>query len=178
MRSKWRFKLYLWLAIALFAPSSFAQEYTRWGLPKGAKMRIGKGEITSNISYSPDGTRIAFASTAGIWIYDASTGAELNLLTGHTARVGSVAYSPDGAILASGGGRDDPTIRLWDAYTGERQRTLKGHALYINCFGVFPTTALPSLAEMASAQSMTTQSVCGMSAQVSTCERLTDTKFR
>ena len=139
MRSKWRFKLFLWLTVALFLPSSFAQDYTRWGLPKGAKMRIGKGEITSNISYSPDGTRIAIASNAGIWIYDAGTGDELNLLTGHTARVGSVAFSPDGATLASGGRtRDDPTIRLWDAHTGEHKRTLESKGNYVTSLAFSP----------------------------------------
>ena len=138
------FNFYLLFAAVLFVPSSIAQDYTRWELPKGAKMRIGKGQITSNISYSPDGTRIAIASNAGIWIYDAATGAELNLLTGHTARVGSVAFSPDGATLASGGrSRDDPTIRLWDADTGEHRRTLKGHALYITALAFSPRRLYP-----------------------------------
>ena len=34
-----------------------------WNLPEGAKMRLGKGEISGNIAYSPDGTRLAVAST-------------------------------------------------------------------------------------------------------------------
>ena len=36
-------------------PSSFAQDYTQWGLPEGAKARIGKGSI-NDMRYSPDGT--------------------------------------------------------------------------------------------------------------------------
>lgn len=33
---------------ALFLPQTFAEDYTQWGLPEGAKLRIGKGEIPTN----------------------------------------------------------------------------------------------------------------------------------
>src|SRR5262249_47090305 len=49
--------------------------------------------------------------------WDANTGSELLTLKGHTASVRALAYSPDGATLASGGGGD--TVRLWDAATGQ-----------------------------------------------------------
>ena len=64
----------LLMLFALFSLSSFAQDYTQWGLPEGAKTRLGKGHITGNIAYSPDGTRLAMASSIGIWIYDTHTG--------------------------------------------------------------------------------------------------------
>ena len=107
-----------WLML-ICALTSFAQDYTTRNLPEGAIARLGKG-IVKEIAYSPDGDRLAIASSAGIWIYDAGSGEELALLTGHT----SVAYSPDGNTLASGdwGG----TVRLWNAKTGRLRQTLTG----------------------------------------------------
>ncbi len=47
-------------------------------------------------------------------------------LRGHTSSVNSVAFSPDGATLASASG--DDTIRLWDVATGQpRTDPLRGH---------------------------------------------------
>ena len=43
----------------------------------------------------------------------------------HTGAVGSVAYSPDSAQIASGS--NDNAIRIWNAGTGELIRTLTGH---------------------------------------------------
>src|SRR5690348_14307302 len=46
-------------------------------------------------------------------------------LRGHTNRVVSVAYSPDGKTLASAS--YDGTLKLWDVTTGKERATLKGH---------------------------------------------------
>ena len=97
--------------LPLFLCNTPAQDYTKLGLPDGAKARLGKGKI-NDATYSPDGTGLAVASSIGIWIYDTATLKEVALLTGHTAAVESVAFSSNGSALASGS--PDGTVLLWD----------------------------------------------------------------
>ena len=56
-------------------------------------------------------------------MWDLDTGQSLRTLEGHSARVNTVAVTPDGrrAISASG----DRTLRVWDLETGKTVRTLK-----------------------------------------------------
>ena len=90
--------LLIWLfASTLFSLSLFAQDYNRWQLPEGAKLRIGKGDLT-DIKFTPDGNRVAVATDIGIWIYDAHTRRELALLTGHTQRVTAIDFPADGSF--------------------------------------------------------------------------------
>ena len=96
-------------------------DYTKWELPKEAKVRLGKGDI-KRIRFSPDGNELAVASSIGIWMYSVATGDEIALLTGHTADVRNIAFSPDGRILASAG--NDRTLRLWDTNTGQQLAVL------------------------------------------------------
>ena len=69
------------------------------------------------------------------------TSSQLLKLTGHTSWVYKAKFSPDGRLIASTGGGNPfwRTIRkqtpgeiiIWDAYTGQRLRTLKGHKFAI-----------------------------------------------
>ncbi|MDE0315422.1 MAG: T9SS type A sorting domain-containing protein [Candidatus Poribacteria bacterium] len=115
--------LITFILTTILTPNTFAQDSPQWHLPEGAKARFGKGTI-QEIQYSPDGTQLAVASSIGIWIYDAQTGEELDLLSGHPDKVERVAFSPDGNILASVGW--EGTIFLWDVSTGTHIRTLSG----------------------------------------------------
>ena len=125
------FFIFMWLLILLlfsliFSFSSFAQNYTRLGLPEGAIARFGKGYI-NDVKYSPDGTRLAVATSIGVWLYDTSTDAELNLLSEVPDYVEAIAFSPDGSTLASSGYSPNHIIRLWNIDTGELRGTFDGY---------------------------------------------------
>ena len=115
--------LILFIVSALCLPDSLAQDYAQWHLPEGAKVRLGKGKI-NEVQLSPDGTRLAVATSIGIWLYDAHSAEALDLLNPMKA-VLSISFSPDGATLA--GGSRNGTIHLWDASTGKEIKTLIGH---------------------------------------------------
>jgi WD40 repeat protein/tRNA A-37 threonylcarbamoyl transferase component Bud32 len=55
---------------------------------------------------------------------------EILTLSGHTASVRSVAFSPDGIRLATGSA--DRTVRVWDARTGRLLQLFEGHVDRVN----------------------------------------------
>jgi tricorn protease-like protein len=93
----------------------------------------GPGRVAIQaIAVSPDGARIAAADTNGsATILEAATGAEV-----HSFRMAlagekkSLAYSPDGRLLA-GTGEDDTQIDLWDTQTHHRLARLTGHTGFV-----------------------------------------------
>ncbi|MEG4347698.1 serine/threonine-protein kinase [Microcoleus sp. A003_D6] len=63
----------------------------------------------------------------------------VHTLVGHSNAVTSVAFSPDGATLASGS--EDKTIEMWKLDAGKRWYTLTGHSDWVTCVAFSPDGA-------------------------------------
>ena len=85
-------------------------------------------------AYAPDGKTIASTSwgkpkqangrgISAVEVWDAATGEDKAIRIRHSGNVNSIAYSPDGETIATGGGRYDNTVRLWNAQTGRNIST-------------------------------------------------------
>ena len=79
------------------------------------------------IVFSPDGQNLATGHYDGeIRIWGAANGELLQIIETDSV-IESLAYSPDGTVLASGDGYFDHDVRLWDTTAGQLLRTLEGH---------------------------------------------------
>ena len=85
----------------------------------------GHANSLNDLSFSPDGTRLASASmdqTAQLW--DGKTGAPIATLSGHWAQLWQATYSLDGKRLVTAS--EDHTMRLWNATNGALIAVLRG----------------------------------------------------
>lgn len=141
----------LLLLLTLSPTNTLAQDYTKWELPEGAKLRLGKGIVT-DIQISPDNTRLAIASSAGVWLYDVNTSNEIALFSREYKHkveetIPQVVFSPDSRKLASSG--YDDTIQIWNTKTGKHLLTVSmpvGPAQLFKFLtdGTWSTTIIPA----------------------------------
>jgi WD40 repeat protein len=87
---------------------------------------------------APDGLHVAVvsdeANTIGVWTVGA--GERMRLLNGHAGGINTVAYSPDGSRIASGG--KDGTIRIWDTSAGEQILCYRAHENFVHKLAFSP----------------------------------------
>jgi WD40 repeat protein len=95
------------------------------------------------VRYSPSGELLAIATYENIQIYNPGTRECVASFEGHTNFNISLAWTPDGTRLLSGGGHDDPTIREWNTLTWlQVGDPWKGHTSQINAIAIDPTGTL------------------------------------
>ena len=81
----------------------------------------GASNFFVSVAFSPDGATLAYGSSRGIELWDVATGENTATLRGN----GAVAFSPDGAMLAS---MDFfAGLKLWDVATGANTAILPDH---------------------------------------------------
>jgi WD40 repeat protein/DNA-binding SARP family transcriptional activator len=87
--------------------------------------------VPYSTSFDPAGARIAVASDAqpAAVVLDLSTGDQLLTLEGHEHALEDVAWSPDGASIATAG--VDGSSRVFDASTGRQRFALNGHRSHV-----------------------------------------------
>ena len=78
---------------------------------------------------------------SAIRVWDVETGQEVRKLEGHKGIVWSVAVSPDGRRVLSGG--HDLAPILWDAKTGAEIRRFRGHTDLFGCVAFLPMAGAP-----------------------------------
>lgn len=111
------FCLTLCIILSLYLSNGYAQDYTEWGLPEGAKMRLGKGEI-NDIKFSPDGKRLAVGTSIGIWIYDVHSRKEVTFMKSDKYQIDVLMFIENGMKIVSVG-IDGPIGRIitWEVET-------------------------------------------------------------
>jgi len=87
-------------------------------------------------AFNTDAKLLATGIDNEIWLWQVADNRQLLSCTGHLSWVHSVAFSPEGNILASGS--NDQTVRLWDVNTGQCIKTLQGHTSCINSVAFSP----------------------------------------
>jgi WD40 repeat protein len=122
----------------LAATSGYNQPIRLWDLETGNVVRSVAivGNIYHNVCFSADGKRLAACSDSRPRIYDVETGEELLHIDG--VAVLSLAFSPDGKRLVTGGDWGDLSVRVWDANTGKELRKYEGHSGSVGCVAFFP----------------------------------------
>ena len=121
----------LFFSITLCISHAFAQyePSMQMGLPDGAIARFSRGAI-SKIEYSADGSQVAVTTSIGVWLHDAQTGKELDLIKEKYSNSYAL-FSPDHKRYVT---YANPIryVQLWNSQNSKHINTLTGHKEKIN----------------------------------------------
>jgi WD40 repeat protein len=117
-----------------------------WDTVRGVTIRRLGGAGSNCVqfgAFSPDGRIIAMGESGwcpqGITLFDEETGAVRDRLPVHARGINTLAFSPDGRLLA--GAVKDRSIRLWDPATGRETAHLTADVGYVRSIAFSPDGA-------------------------------------
>ena len=93
-------------------------------------------ELDFRLCFCPNGRLLALADGHVIYLWDAKTGKEVRQFAGPELLARTLAFSPDGKLLAAG--RSDGHIRLWRVDTGTVLRDLPAHDQAVTALAFSP----------------------------------------
>jgi WD40 repeat protein len=110
------------------ASASLDETLCLWDPMTGRRVRVlAEKPGASSLAFSRDGKRLASGHQDGtIRVWDPVTGEEKRRWRGYPYVVLSLAFSPDGKTLISGGASDS-VVRFWDVSTGKEWQPFEGH---------------------------------------------------
>ncbi len=102
-----------------------------WEVATGRELRSFAGlnvGLVNAVTFTPDGKRAASVGCwqRGVFLWDVATGQEISPVPHHHGEVNSLAFAPDGKLLATGS--SDRTVGLWEPQTGRLAGRLQGHS--------------------------------------------------
>jgi RNA polymerase sigma factor (sigma-70 family) len=133
------------LALSFFRQIQEGAWFELWDARKGQlkkKFEMDYGRVAPRIAFAPDGQALAVLYAGdkdrdpksadlngGVRLFDVATGKAVRTIRGHKHMAISLAFSPDGKLLATGGYSSDADIRLWEVATGKEVRRIETGAI-------------------------------------------------
>ncbi len=110
-----------------------------WDPATAELIAIPTGIAKRTIAFSPDGKQLVAGSGPDLRMWDPATGVEVGLIRADRSDVLAATFSPDGALIATGG--SDRMVHLWDASRGAEVAVLAGHRGLVNALAFSPDGA-------------------------------------